>query len=135
MIKRRLERMEEVATVTINCGLDREIVVSMDSDTLRAYQLSFSQVTAALAGENVNLPAGTLKEGTINFLIRTLGRFESIQDIEEILISNIRGNKIYLADIAKVEDTFEDRNSITYVNGKPGIMVSMQKESGKNTVT
>jgi len=135
IIKPRLERMEEVASVSINGGLDREILVSIDSDKLRSNQLSFSQVTAALAGENVNLPAGTLKEGTINFLIRTLGRFESIQDIEEILISNIRGKKIYLGDIARVEDTFKERNSITYVNGKPGIMVSLQKESGKNTVT
>ena len=135
IIKPRLERMEEVASVSINGGLDREILVSIDSDKLRSNQLSFSQVTAALAGENVNLPAGTLREGTINFLIRTLGRFESTQDIEEILISNIRGKKIYLGDIAKVEDTFKERNSITYVNGKPGIMVSLQKESGKNTVT
>jgi len=135
VIKPRLERMEEVASVTINGGLDREILVSIDSDKLRSYQLSFSQVTAALAGENVNLPAGTLREGTINFLIRTLGRFKSTQDIEEILISNIRGKKIYLGDIAKVEDTFKEINSITYVNGKPGIMVSLQKESGKNTVT
>lgn len=135
ILKPRLERLEEVASVSIDGGLDREILVSIDNDKLRSNQLSFSQVAAALAGENVNLPAGTLKEGTINFLIRTLGRFESIQDIEEILISNIRGNKIYLADIAKVEDIFKDRNSITYVNGKPGIMVSIQKESGKNTVT
>ena len=135
IIKPRLERLEEVASVSINGGLDREILVSIDNEKLRSNQLSFSQVTAALAGENVNLPAGTLKEGTINFLIRTLGRFESIQDIEEILISNIRGKKIYLGDIAKVEDTFKERNSITYVNGKPGIMISLQKESGKNTVT
>lgn len=135
IIKPRLERLEEVASVSINGGLDREILVSIDNGKLRSNQLSFSQVTAALAGENVNLPAGTLKEGTINFLIRTLGRFESIQDIEEILIYNIRGNKIYLGDIAKVEDTFKERNSITYVNGKPGIMMSLQKESGKNTVT
>ncbi|GAH67520.1 unnamed protein product, partial [marine sediment metagenome] len=135
ILKPRLERMEEVASVTINGGLDREILVSIDNEKLRSNQLSFAQVTAALAGENVNLPAGTLKEGTINFLIRTLGRFESIQDIEEILISNIRGNIIYLGDIAKVEDTFRERTSITYVNGKPGIMVSLQKESGKNTVT
>jgi len=134
IIKPRLERLEEVASASIDGGLDREILVSIDNEKLRSNQLSFSQVTAALAGENVNLPAGTLKEGTINFLIRTLGRFESIQDIEEILISNIRGNKIYLGDIAKVEDTFKERNSITYVNGKPGIMVSLQKESGKNTV-
>lgn len=135
IVKPRLERLEEVASVSINGGLDREILVSIDNEKLRSNQLSFSQVTAALAGENVNLPAGTLKEGTINFLIRTLGRFESIQDIEEILIYNIRGNKIYLGDIAKVEDTFKERNSITYVNGKPGIMMSLQKESGKNTVT
>lgn len=128
IIKPRLERMEEVASVTINGGLDREILVSIDSDKLRSNQLSFNQVTAALAGENVNLPAGTLKEGTINFLIRTLGRFEKVQDIEDILISNIRGKKIYLGDIAKIEDTFEERSSITFVNGKPGIMVSLQKE-------
>jgi len=135
IIKPRLERLEEVASASINGGLDREILVSIDNEKLRTNQLSFNQVTAALAGENVNLPAGTLREGTINFLIRTLGRFKSIQDIEGILISNIRGKKIYLGDIANVEDTFKERNSITFVNGKSGIMLSLQKESGKNTVT
>jgi len=135
IIKPRLERLEEVASVSINGGLSREILVSIDNEKLRSNQLSFAQVAAALAGENINLPAGTLREGTINFLVRTLGRFESIREIEQVLISNIRGKKIYLSDIAKVEDTFKDRNSITYVNGKPGVMVSLQKESGKNTVT
>ena len=135
IIKPRLERLEEVASVSINGGLSRQILISIDNEKLRSNQLSFGQVAAALAGENINLPAGTLREGTINFLVRTLGRFESIQEIEQVLISNIRGKQIYLSDIAKVEDTFKDRNSITYVNGKPGIMVSLQKESGKNTVT
>jgi len=135
IVKPRLERLEEVASVSINGGLTREILVSIDNEKLRSNRLSFNQVTAALSGENVNLPAGTLREGTIDFLIRTLGRFESVQEIEKVLISNIQGNKIYLGDIAQIKDTFRESNSITYVNGKPGIMVSVQKESGKNTVT
>ena len=51
IIKPRLERMQEVASVSINGGLEREILVSIDNDKLRSNQLSFSQVTAALAGE------------------------------------------------------------------------------------
>jgi len=135
IIKPRLERLEEVASVSINGGLVREIQVKIDSEKLRANQLSFSKVISALSQENINLPAGTVQQGNIDFLIRTLGRFKNIEDIENVLITNMQGRKIYLSDIATVSDGFKERNSITYIDGKPGVMLSIQKESDKNTVS
>lgn len=73
IVKPRLERLEGIARATVSGGLEREILVSVDSGRLRANHLSLDHVVMALRSENINLPAGTLREGNIDFLIRTLG--------------------------------------------------------------
>lgn len=134
IVKPRLERLEGIALASVSGGLEREILVSVDSRRLRANNLTMDQVVMALRSENINLPAGTLREGNIDFLIRTLGRFRSIEDIENVIISNMRGNQIYLKEIAKVSDTFKEQTVEAYINGFAGISFSLQKESGTNSV-
>ncbi len=134
IVKPRLERLEGIARATVSGGLEREILVSVDSGRLRANHLSLDHVVMALRSENINLPAGTLREGNIDFLIRTLGRFRSIADIENVMITNMLGNRISLKEIARVSDTFKEQNTVAYINGFPGISFSLQKESGTNTV-
>ena len=134
LVKPRLERLEGVAQASVSGGLEREILISLNSEKLRANKLSLDQVVMSLARENINLPAGTVREGNVDFLIRTLGRFEDMEDIRNVVISNIQGNQIYLREIARVTDTFKEQESIAYINGLPSIAFSLQKESGTNTV-
>ncbi len=134
IVKPRLERLEGIARATVSGGLEREILVSVDNERLRANQLTLDQVVMSLRSENINLPAGTLREGNVDFLIRTLGRFRNIEDIKNVVISTPQGNQIYLKEIAGVSDTFKEQSTISYINGMPSISFDLQKESGTNTV-
>ncbi|MDD3656632.1 MAG: efflux RND transporter permease subunit [Atribacterota bacterium] len=134
IVKPRLERLEGIAQASVSGGLEREILVSLNSEKIRANQLTLDQIVMSLRSENINLPAGTVRDGTIDLLIRTLGRFESIEDIRNVVITNLQGNQIYLKDIAQITDTFKEKNSINYINGLPSVAFSIQKESGANTV-
>lgn len=134
LLKPRLERIDGIASASVSGGLEREILVSVDNEKLKANSLTLDQVVMALRSENINLPAGTLREGNIDFLIRTLGRFESIADIKNVIISTVRGNQIPLKEIARISDTFKKQQTVAYINGYPSISLSLQKESGTNTV-
>ena len=134
IVKPRLERLEGIAQASVSGGLEREILVSLNSEKIRANQLTLDQIVMSLRSENINLPAGTVRDGTIDLLIRTLGRFESIEDIRNVVITNLQGNQVYLKDIAQITDTFKEKNSINYINGLPSVAFSIQKESGANTV-
>lgn len=134
LVKPRLERLEGIARASVNGGLEREILVSLDNERLRTNQLTLDQVVRSLRSENINLPAGTLREGNVDFLIRTLGRFRNVEDIENILISNIQGNQVYLKEIGRISDTFKEQDTVAYINGMPSISFDLQKESGTNTV-
>ncbi|NLL62132.1 MAG: efflux RND transporter permease subunit [Candidatus Atribacteria bacterium] len=134
LLKPRLERIEGIASASVSGGVEREILVSVDNEKLRANSLTLDQVVMALRSENINLPAGTLREGNVDFLIRTLGRFESIADIENVIISTVKGNQIPLKEIARISDTFKKQQTVAYINGYPSISLTLQKESGTNTV-
>ena len=134
LVKPKLERLDGIARASVNGGLEREILVSVDNEKLRANQLTLDQVIMSLRGENVNLPAGTLREGNVDFLIRTIGRFKDIKDIQNIVMSTAGGSQIYLKEIARVTDTFKEQDTIAYINGLPSVSFNLQKESGTNTV-
>jgi len=134
IVKPRLERLEGIAQAAVDGGLEREILVSLNSEKIRSNQITMDQVVMALRSENVNLPAGTVRAGSMDLLVRTLGRFESIQDIHNVVITNAQGKQIYLKNIAQITDTFKEQKSINYINGLPSVSFSIQKESGSNTV-
>lgn len=134
IVKPRLERLEGIAQASVNGGLEREILVSLNSEKIRSNRITMDQVVMALRSENINLPAGTVRAGSMDLLIRTLGQFESIEDIHNVVITNVQGKQIYLHDIAQITDTFKEQESINYVNGLPSVAFSIQKESDANTV-
>jgi hydrophobic/amphiphilic exporter-1 (mainly G- bacteria), HAE1 family len=134
IVKPRLERLEGIAQASVGGGLEREILVSLNSEVIRANQITLDQVVMSLRSENINLPAGTVRDGSIDLLVRTLGRFGSIEDIHNVVITNTLGKQIYLRDIAQITDTFKEQESINYINGLPSVSFSIQKESGANTV-
>lgn len=81
ILKDNLEKVDGVASVTLSGGLDREIVVEVDQARLQASNLSILQVTEALEKTNISYPAGGIKKGLYEYLIRTVGEFQSVRDI------------------------------------------------------
>ena len=128
-VKPRLERIDGVASVSITGGTSREIQVIVDPARLQAAGLSIQQVAQALMYENLNLPGGQVDEGSFELLVRTLGQFQSIEDIE-----NVRLGAIRLGDVAEVRDGQAEITGMVWVDGRPAVSLDIQKQSGANSV-
>jgi hydrophobic/amphiphilic exporter-1 (mainly G- bacteria), HAE1 family len=130
----RFERVDGVAAVTVNGGVRREIHVDLSKEKITALNLSVTNVVQALRQENQNTPLGEIFQGDASFLVRSMGQFQNIEDIRNLVVLTREGVPVYLRDIADVQDSTEDYRSFMRINGKPGIQIQVAKQSGKNTV-
>ncbi|HEX9974849.1 MAG TPA: efflux RND transporter permease subunit, partial [bacterium] len=133
-LKNRFLRLENVATVQTFGSYEQHVAVKVDPDRLYAYGLTLAQVNAALASENMNVPAGKITSEMRNYFIRTVGKFKEVEDIENIIVAANNGVPIYLRDIARVTLENKEQESITRLNGKLLIGLAIREKSGGNTV-
>jgi HAE1 family hydrophobic/amphiphilic exporter-1 len=130
----RFERVEGVAAVTTYGGLRRQIHVQLSKEKIAALDLPVERITALLRAENQNTPLGEVNQGERTYLLRSQGQFESLDEIRNLVLMTRGGVPIYVRDVAEVVDTTEDIRSILRINGRPGVRLSVQKQSGTNTV-
>jgi HAE1 family hydrophobic/amphiphilic exporter-1 len=133
-ISPRFERVDGVAAVNVNGGLRRQIHVELSKEKITALNLSVNQVVNGIRQENQNTPLGEVYQGDATFLVRSQGQFTSLEDIRNLVVMTREGVPVYLRDIAEVKDTTEQRRSFMRINGRPGVQLQVQKQSGKNTV-
>ena len=133
-IKYKLEQIEGVAAVNVSGGLEREIHVDVDRSQMEAVGLGFSHIIGALRNENLDKPGGYLETERSELLLRTSGQYTSIDQIADTVVGYQNDAPIYLRQIADVDDSFRERRSETRLKGSPGISISLQKQSGENTV-
>ena len=133
-IRLDLESLEGVAAVRVEGGLEEEIQVEVESARLAHLGIPIDQVTARLAAENVNLTAGSLKDGEAEFLVRTLNEFEGWDEIGEIVIARPGGAPIKLNDVGRVFRGHRERDVVTRINGREGVEIAIYKEGDANTI-
>ena len=133
-VEPRLERIDGVALADTHGGLEREIQVRLDRRRMEAFGLSIEKVVSAVRDENLNLPGGDIKEKRSEYLLRTLGEFRSVDEIENIVVATRETTPIYLRDVAMVEDSFKEKEREMRLNGKPSVMIIIQKRTQANTV-
>ncbi|MGI6144479.1 MAG: efflux RND transporter permease subunit [Clostridia bacterium] len=134
VIQPGLEKVEGVASVSISGGVKREIRISAIPQRLQAYGVSLEQIINQLRLENRNASVGSIEEGLKEQMLRVVGEFSSVQDIEDMQIPLTTGGYVRLAELARVEDTVKDNNQFVYMNGEPCIQVAIQKQTDANTV-
>ena len=130
----RLSRIDGVGSVGISGAPVREIQVNVDPVKMEAYGLSVEQIGGIIAQENINTSGGTLDIGNNTYNIKADSEFNSSDDLKTILISNLNGQEVYLRDIAEIKDTLEKMTLDERMNGRQGVRVMIQKQSGANTV-
>jgi len=133
-LARRLERVPGVASVDVAGGLRRQILVELSKEKTTALDLPVDRVLNILSAENQNIPIGEIDEGDLTYLLRSPGQFENLEDIRKLVVMTKNGVPVYLRDIAEVRDGTEDVRSLVRINGKPGVRMQVQKQSGENTV-
>jgi len=129
-----LERVDGVAFADTMGGEEREIQVQVDRRKMEAHNLSIHQIVGAIGGENITMQAGDIREDKFTHLLRTVGEFTSVHQINDVVVSYQDGTPVYVRDVAEVRDTSAQQRQIVHVDGKPGISLYVQKQSGSNTV-
>ncbi len=129
-----IERIRDVAKVQISGLEDKEIWVEVDPVKLNGYHLSLGSVVQALHQRNVNFPGGNITIGRSEFQIRALSRFESIAEIEQLVLdTNQAGDIVHLFDVARINEVRGEESIISRLDGKPAMIVSVSKSSGGST--
>ncbi|KPK81055.1 MAG: acriflavin resistance protein [Phycisphaerae bacterium SM23_33] len=133
-IKYRLERVPGVAAVDVWGGLEREIQVNLHADRVNALKLPLDQIVSRIGEGNVNVPAGTIDRGNLEVTVRTPGEYTDLGQLRDAAVAVRGGVPIQLKEIADVEDSWQRVTRIVRINGEPGVRLSVNKQSGKNTV-
>ena len=133
-IKRELEALVGVAAVKIKGGLEEEIHVALNERQISVMGLDINQINNRLAQNNVNLPGGNLREGQVEYLIRTLNEFATVDEIAGLIVARQGDADVYLRDIAEVGRSHKDREIITRVNGRESVEIEIYKEADANIV-
>lgn len=133
-IKEVLETVNGVGSIDLIGGREREIHILINPLKLQALNISINQVKDALIQQNVEIPGGKVEQKDKDYVLRTLGRVKSPKDFNDIVITNVNGSLIKISDVGRVEDSGQFVETLSYLNGKPAITLSIKKQSGTNTV-
>ncbi|HBL48117.1 MAG TPA: AcrB/AcrD/AcrF family protein, partial [Planctomycetaceae bacterium] len=130
----QFEQLEGVARVRMRGGIEREIQIKLDRSKLESLNMGVNEVINALKQQNINQPAGNYEEGHLNLHIRSEGEFTSLDQIENTVVREQAGATVHVRDIAEVVDGEKERTELTRMNGQPGILLYVYKQSGANTI-
>jgi len=133
-VKYRIERIPGVASIDIQGGRKREIHVNLLPERLKALNIRIDQVITRLKQENLSLPAGMIEAGNYELTVRTPGEFYKVDQIKDIVILERGSSLVHLGEVARIEDRWEKARQVIRINGEPGVRISVNKQSGKNTV-
>jgi HAE1 family hydrophobic/amphiphilic exporter-1 len=153
-IKDELEKIDGVASASVSGGLEREIQVNIDQGMLHARSVAILDVSKALGDANLNYPGGTIKESFYEYLVRTLGEFQHLDEIKKIPVDvdertdeqqeflmqrdETQGKEakrlILLEDVATVTDGIKERSSYSRYNAEENVSITIQKQAMVNTI-
>src|SRR4051794_22573724 len=134
LIQEKVESADGVGEVVVFGARPKQIKLYIDPDRLRAYNLSVTQVTAAVTAQNQELPGGTLNEGTKTVGLRTISKLTKAEDFNNIVIATKNGFAIKFSDIGRVEVGGADPTNTLSLDNNPAVAVAIRKQSGYNTV-
>lgn len=129
-----LARINGVGSVSITGVAEREIHIYLDPIKMEAYNISVETISSIIAAENRNIPGGSFDVGSNTYSLRVEGEFDSSEQLKRIVVGSVNGSNVYLEDVARIDDSQEERAQETFTNGHRGALVIIQKQSGANSV-
>lgn len=133
-IKRVLAQANGVSQASVYGGRTPCVCVELSQNRLTAYNMSVSDISTRLAAENLDLGGGKITENTWNYVLRTKGEYASVKEIGDTVLSTVNGTAIRLSDVGRVYMGYKDASDEVFINGQPGVYISIKKQSGANSV-
>jgi hydrophobic/amphiphilic exporter-1 (mainly G- bacteria), HAE1 family len=133
-LKKRMENVRGVGSVTLVGGTRRAINIDLDPSAMEALGVTAEQIAAAVRNENQDLPVGTLKTNERERVVQVLSRMKNPKDLESIIVARRGGNPVRLGELAKVKDSTEEVESLALYNGQRTLLLQVQKAQDENTI-
>ena len=133
-LKDRLEELPQINRVDLVGAPEREFQINVDNYRMQAANVTFDDISNAVARENLDISGGLLDVGNMRRNLQLKGQFKTSFDIEKVLVRNTSGAPVYLKDIAIIKDTIKDRESYARLNGKNVITLNIIKRAGENLI-
>ncbi len=140
----RVEQVPGVAMASLSGGRDKIVRIEIPQNRLEAYNLTVTQIVNMIRVQNAQISAGSIEDGGLSYILTTAGQYRSIEEIKETVVAYKGGGMsggqleaaktVRLRDIADVFEGYEDESSLVFVNGTPAVQITVQKQSGKNSV-
>jgi len=133
-IRPRMESVQGVSEIGIGGAAQRQVQIEVDASKLANRNISLVELRTAIRNRNKNASAGDLETGKSRYLLRVIGRFEQLDELENLIIRSDSGANVLLKDVAKIKlDHFETR-SMAFSDGERRISLSVRRESGSNVL-
>jgi len=133
VVKRRLEQIDGVALAAVTGGSDRQIRVEVDREIVESLGITLQEIQRALASANAVSMGGNINRGRFQWYLRPVGDFQSVEDIEKVVVARRGERLVTVADVGEVVDGYRERDNLTRFNGAESIGILVQKEAGANT--
>jgi len=133
-LKKRLENVRGVGSVTLVGGTQRAVNIDLDPKAMEALGITAEQITTAVRNENQDLPVGTLKSAERERVVQVLSRLQNPKDFESIIVARRGGSPVTLSQVARVTDSTEEVESLALYNGQRTLLLQVQKAQDENTI-
>ncbi|MBK7406324.1 MAG: efflux RND transporter permease subunit [Phycisphaerales bacterium] len=133
-VKPAIERMPGVSEVNVLGGREREVQIRFDPARLSQRGVTASQFVAAIRGTNKNISAGQLADGKSDVRVRTLGQYETADQVERTVVANQDGVPVLVRDVADVAITYKEPTSFVRSKGRPVLAINVQRETDSNVM-
>lgn len=134
IVKPRIERVNGVAAVNMFGGLEQELHVEFDPEILASMGITIGQLSSALAAENRDISAGDFSEGKRRYIVRTVSRYESVDQVQNTVVTMRDGAPVYVRDIAEVRMDHQKPFASVRHKGEPSIAFNIQRQVGANVL-
>ncbi len=129
-----MEAVPGILDVSVIGGLEREVQVNIDPRRLNFYRISFQDVIDTIKDENLTIPGGNIDIGRFKNLIRIPGEIELPDQIRNFVVKSEDDKVVYVKDVADVLYGFKEKSTISRLNGKESVSLSIQKRTGENII-
>ena len=129
-----IETIKGVLEVEIVGDVEREIQIEVDPERVAEYEVSLADLVTLMRVENVNTPGGSLELGEAKYLMRVPGEFTSPDDIRDLVVKADENGIVYVRDIAEIKDGFKEVDSLSRLDGRQAVTLTVSKRSGQNVI-
>jgi len=133
IVRKRLQAIPGVSQVIVMGGGRKQYHVLVDAEKLRRFGVTLQDVEAALRDSNINVTGGYVDRNANELLVRGLGRLDNIEQLDKVVVKNVSPRPILLAQVARVQAAPQPPRGDSSVNGRPAVVLTIQKQPQADT--